>query len=194
LATKYINLEFFLKIWSSYGYWKITKNHMILALFIFILFLYLFYIARKNGWLRRMITCDNGCGTRAPVPWWVSVRWLAGRQAGAAGVCLSVLPCECTNNARDCCDEAAVLQFSLRSFLLPICCFWESVASPPCTDKKRFGRVFFFLLLSVWWFCGKQGRPEHRMHVFFSLPPAPLSLHACLDIDIIITAGICLFV
>jgi hypothetical protein len=24
------------------------------------------------------------------------------------------------------------------------------------------------------------------MHVFFSLPPAPFSLHACLDIDIII--------
>ncbi len=124
-----------------------------------------------------MITCDNGCGTRAPGAV-VGFRALAGRQAGAAGVCLSVLPCKCTNNARDCCDEAAVLQFSLRSSLLPIYCFWESVASPPCTDKKKIWRSFFFLAFVSVVVCIKQGRREHRMHVFFPLPPAPLSLHA----------------
>jgi hypothetical protein len=161
---------------------------MILALFIYIYFLY----SQK----KRLIETNDYMWQRVWDPCTravVGFRALAGRQAEAAGVCLSVLPCECTNNARDCCDEAAVLQFSLRSFLLPICCLWESVASPPCTDKKDLAE-FFFWLLSVWWFCVKQGRREHRMHVFFPLPPAPLSLHACLDIDIIIIAAICLFV
>jgi hypothetical protein len=55
------------------------------------------------------------------VPWWVFVRWLASKQAKVVGVCLNVLPCECTNNARDYCDEVVVLQFSLRFF------FWQFV-------------------------------------------------------------------
>ncbi len=122
-----------------------------------------------------MITCDNGRGTRAPVPWWVSVHWLAGRQAGAAGVCLSVLLCECTNNARDYCDEAVVLQFSLRSFFWRFVVF-ESLGHRHLGLTKKDLAEVFFSLLSVWWFCVKQGCREHRMHVFFPFPLAPQSL------------------
>ncbi len=101
-----------------------------------------------------MITCDNGCGTRAPMPWWVSMRWLAG----AARVCLSVLLCECTNNARDCCDEVSVLQLSLRSLRsLAICCLWKSVTSPPWTDKRRFGEGFFFYFCQCGGFASNRG-------------------------------------
>jgi len=79
----------------------------------------------------------------------VGFRALAGRQAGAAGVCPSVLPCECTNNARDCYDEAAVLQFSLRSL------FWRFVVFESLwhrrlrLTKKDLAEIFFLAFVSV---------------------------------------------
>ncbi len=116
-----------------------------------------------------MITCDNGCGTRAPVPWWVSLRWLAGRQARAAGVCLSVLPYKCTNNARDYCDEAVVLQFSLRSF-------WRFVVFESTwhhrlgLTKKDLAEVFFYFC-QCGGFASNMGARSIKCMFFFPFLP-----------------------
>ncbi len=183
------NLEFFLKIWSSYGYWKITKKHMIYfyIVFIFILYSQKTRLIETNDYMWQRVW--DPC-TRAVV----GFRALAGRQAGAAGVRLSVLPCECTNNARDCCDEDAVLQFTLRSFLLPICCFWESVASPPCTDKKRFGREFIFCFCQCGGFAANRGAGSIECMFFFPFVPPPFLFTVAWTSTSSFTAGICLFV
>jgi len=165
----YRNLEFFLKFWSSYGYWKITKKHMILALFIFILFLYLFYIARKKGWLRRMITCDNGCGTRAPVLRWVSVRWLAGRQELLGSVWASSLA-SAPQRTRllwwSCCS--AILSKVLSSANL---LFLRVCGIAALHWQKKIWQRFFFLFLSVWWFCGAPGASNACFSSPSSRPP-----------------------
>jgi hypothetical protein len=83
----YRNLEFFLKFWSSYGYWKITKKHTILTLFIYIYYLY----SRK----KRLIETNDYMWQRVWDPCTravVGFRALAGRQAGRSCRGLSERP------------------------------------------------------------------------------------------------------
>jgi hypothetical protein len=163
--------NFFLNLVELWLLKNHKKAHDFSTLYFYIVFIIILYSQKRRlietndyMWQRVWDPCNRAL---------VGFRALAGGQAGAAGVCLSVLPCECTINARDCCDEAAVLQFSLRSFLLPICGLWESVASPPCTDKKRFGRIFFLAFCQCGGFASNRGAGSIECMFFFPFLPPP---------------------